>query len=74
MAKSTASAAKRTPPEKKFGPFAGGIGVAIWLNTVETERGPRQTRSITISPRRYRDPETGEWKDHHPSSPRTFRL
>ena len=51
------------PPEKKIGPYPGGIGVAVWLNTIETDDGPRQIRSITISPRRYRDPETGEWRD-----------
>jgi len=50
-------------PEKKIGPFPGGIGVAVWLNTIETGEGPRKMRSVTISPRRYRDPETGEWKD-----------
>ncbi len=50
-------------PEKKIGPYPGGIGVAIWLNTIETDDGPRKIRSITVSPRRYRDPETGEWKD-----------
>lgn len=50
-------------PEKKIGPFHSGLGLAIWLNTVETERGPRFFRSITIAPRRYRDPKTGEWKD-----------
>ena len=49
-------------PEKKIGPFAGGIGVAIWLNTIETVDGPRRVRSVTISPRRYRDPKTGEWR------------
>lgn len=50
-------------PEKKIGPYAGGIGVAIWLNSVETDRGRRTMRSVTISPRRYRDPETGDWRD-----------
>lgn len=50
-------------PEKKIGPFAGGIGVAIWINAVETDGGTRQMRSITIAPRRYRDSESGEWKD-----------
>ena len=53
----------RTPPEKKIGPFSGGIGVAIWLNTVDSDDGPKQFRSITIAPRRYQDRETGEWKD-----------
>jgi hypothetical protein len=47
----------------KVGPFHNGLGVAVWLNVVETEQGPRYFRSITIAPRRYRDPKTGEWKD-----------
>ena len=51
------------PPEVKFGPYAGGLGVAVWLNTVENADGRRQMRSVTIAPRRYRDPKTGEWKD-----------
>jgi len=50
-------------PEHKIGPYAGGIGVAVWLNRVETDTGTRLIRSVTISPRRYRAPETGEWKD-----------
>jgi hypothetical protein len=54
---------QKSRPEKKIGPYPGGIGVAIWLNTIETDEGQRQLRSITISPRRYRDPESGEWKD-----------
>jgi hypothetical protein len=54
---------QRSPPERKIGPFAGGIGVAIWINTAETDDGPKQYRSITIAPRRYQDRETGEWKD-----------
>ena len=53
----------RQPPEKKIGPFAGGIGVAIWTNSVETDDGPRQYRIVTIAPRRYQDKKTGEWKD-----------
>ena len=52
-----------SPPEKTIGPFAGGIGVAIWLNTVDTDDGQKQFRSLTIAPRRYQDRETGEWKD-----------
>ena len=51
------------PPEKKIGPFAGGIGVAVWVNTVETNRGSRQMRSITINPRRYLDEKSKQWKD-----------
>ena len=27
------------PPEKKIGPFASGIGVAIWLNESENNDG-----------------------------------
>ena len=50
-------------PEKKIGPFAGGISVAIWVNTADTPDGPRVFRSVTISPRRYLDRESGEWKD-----------
>lgn len=50
-------------PEKKIGPFHGGIGVAIWLNTADGDDGPKQFRSITIAPRRYLDRESGEWKD-----------
>lgn len=50
-------------PEKKLGPFHSGLGIAIWLNEVQTDKGPRFFRSITVAPRRYRDPKTGEWKD-----------
>ena len=50
-------------PEKKFGPYPGGIGVAVWLNTIDTQNGPRKIRSITVAPRRYRDAKTGEWRD-----------
>ena len=61
MPKDKHSASNR--PEKKIGPYAGGIGVAVWLNTIQTASGSRKVRSITVSPRRYRDPESGEWKD-----------
>ena len=50
-------------PEVKFGPYLGGISIAVWLNTVQTPEGRRTIRSVTISPRRYRDSQTGEWKD-----------
>ncbi len=57
-------------PEKKIGPFAGGVGVAIWLNQVETTDGsPRPMRSITIAPRRYFDKESNQWKDAMSSNP-----
>ena len=60
---------RRTPasprgPEQKFGPFAGGIGVAVWLNSVDNDDGTtRKVRSITLSPRRYRDRQSGDWRD-----------
>jgi hypothetical protein len=57
-----ATAAPRYP-EKKWGPFHGGVGLAVWLNEVETDNGPKYFRSITVTPRRYRDKKTGEWKD-----------
>lgn len=50
-------------PEKKIGPFAAGVGVAIWINEVETDGGSRKIRSITINPRRYFDAESNQWKD-----------
>jgi hypothetical protein len=50
-------------PEKKFGPYHNGLGLAVWLNSVETEQGTRYFRSISIAPRRYRDPKDGQWKD-----------
>lgn len=50
-------------PEKKLGPFHNGIGIAIWLNRVDTDRGPRYFRSITLNPRRYLDTKTGRWVD-----------
>ncbi len=59
----TTSSKGARPPEKKIGPYAGGIGVAIWLNSVESPKGTRQLRSITIAPRRYFDRESKEWKD-----------
>jgi hypothetical protein len=64
MAKQAARRARpKNRPEKKIGPFAGGIGVAIWVNRVETDNGPRDIRSITIAPRRYKDQKSGEWRD-----------
>jgi hypothetical protein len=64
MAKQSSRRARpKNRPEKNIGPFAGGIGAAIWLNRVETDDGPRDIRSITITPRRYKDRETGEWRD-----------
>lgn len=53
----------KRPPEKSIGPFSGGIGVAVWVNTVETKQGSKQMRSITINPRRYLDEKSQQWKD-----------
>jgi hypothetical protein len=63
MAKNKSENSQGRKPEKKIGPYPGGIGVAVWVNNVDTDNGPRKIRSITISPRRYRDPETGDWRD-----------
>ncbi len=63
MAKSKADKSQGHKPEKKIGPYPGGIGVAVWINTIDTGNGPRKIRSITIAPRRYLDAKTGEWRD-----------
>lgn len=63
MAKTSAKPKSKALPEKKFGPFPGGIGIAVWLNTIETDNGERKIRSITIAPRRYLDRDSGEWRD-----------
>ena len=62
MAKKS-SASQKKPPEKKISPVHSGISVAIWLNQVEGDDGPRYFRSITLAPRRYYDRTAGEWKD-----------
>lgn len=43
-------------PEKKIGPFHNGLGIAIWLNSVETEAGPRCFRSYVAKLVMWRDP------------------
>jgi hypothetical protein len=63
MSKGTQSKKSANRPEASFGPYPGGISVAVWLNEVQTDGGTRKIRSITLSPRRYRDSKTGEWKD-----------
>ena len=59
------SSGKRSAPrpEMSFGPYPGGISVAVWLNEVQGDQGARKIRSVTISPRRYLDPKSNEWKD-----------
>lgn len=60
---------KSAKPEKKFGPFAGGVGVCIWQNQVDTDDGPKTFRSVTINPRRYLDRESNQWKDAQSFNP-----
>jgi len=55
--------ATKPVPEKKIGPYRSGIGGAVWLNTIETQNGPKQVRSFTLSPRRYYDERDRKWKD-----------
>jgi hypothetical protein len=50
-------------PEKKIAPYGNGLGVAIWINEIESEGGARLVRSITINPKRYFNRDTGEWQD-----------
>ena len=57
------STSAKQKPETKFGPFAGGMSVVIWRNSVETEDGLKEIRSVTINPRRYKDPDSGEWRN-----------
>ena len=53
----------KNQPERKFGPYPGGVGVAVWLNEIDTDQGTRKIRSITINPRRYFDNTSRQWKD-----------
>jgi hypothetical protein len=57
MAATKAKRAKSEPryPEKKWGPFAAGSGVAVWLNEFQTDNGTRHARSITFAQRLFRD-------------------
>jgi hypothetical protein len=57
------SSHRKQQPEAKIGPFANGVGVSVWLNRIETDRGTRYARSITIHPRRYFDRDAQQWKD-----------
>jgi hypothetical protein len=56
--KSKRAAAPRRP-EKKIGPFHNGLGIAIWLNSVETENGPRYFRSYVALRWRRREVTCG---------------
>jgi len=50
-------------PERQFG-LPGAVAVAVWLHANQGQAGSvRKVRSITITPRRYKDADTGEWKD-----------
>lgn len=63
MSPNAQTAPKRSEkkPEKEFA--ARGLKVAVWLNSTETDEGVRHFRAFSISPRRYRDEKSGEWKD-----------
>ena len=50
-------------PERKYGPFAGGTAVVVWLNEVQTDNGVKYFRSVQLSPRRFLHRESGEWRD-----------
>jgi hypothetical protein len=43
------------------------VGVAVWLNEVQTDAGPKFFRTLTIQLRRYRDKKTGVRKDAIPA-------
>lgn len=45
-AKRTASVSRH--PEKKWGPFHGGVGVAVWLNEVQTDTAPKFFRNNVV--------------------------
>ena len=49
-AKSKRAAPAPRHPEHKYCPFHGGVGVAIWLNEVQTPEGSRYFRSLTTLP------------------------
>lgn len=69
MPKGTRPPSAPKGPEKKIGPFHAGIGVSIWINTIQTDEGPRKLRSITLSPRRFFDRDAQDWRDsgsYHP--------
>ncbi len=68
MSEHTSTKPKADPPEHKIGPI-GAISIAVWLNTIQTDDGPRSVRSITIAPRRYRDNNSGDWKDTYSYRP-----
>ncbi len=52
-------------PVQSWGPFHGGVTIALWKNVVSTEQGQRVIPAITISPRRYLDKSSNEWKDSY---------
>lgn len=74
MSESSHKSAKKNPPEKKISAVNSGISVAIWLNQVETEKGTRSFRSVTIEPRRYFDRKDGEWKSSSSFGPADIPL
>lgn len=63
MAKAKKPTTAPRQPERKWGPFHGGMSVCVWLNEVTNDNGQRFFRSITISPRRFLSQKTGQWED-----------
>lgn len=60
MAKKRSGTKRR--PEKQI-QLSSGVGVAVWRNQIDTDRGEKTVRSITIKPRRYYDQTADEWRD-----------
>ena len=52
MGKARSTREPSNQPERKIGPFSGGISVAVWINDIETNQGARKVRPATILPRR----------------------
>ena len=48
------------PPEKEF--RAGAVSAAIWRNETEQDGRTVVQHSVRTN-KRYRDPQTGEWRD-----------
>jgi len=50
---------RKKPPEKKF--RASGVEASIWTNSRTFNGQTRDVKSVTVE-RRYKDPQSGEWK------------
>lgn len=49
--------------ERLFGPYPGGVRIALWSCVVPAAPGSKAVRSVTLLTRRFRNPETGEWQE-----------